>query len=172
MPNWRRRRRRKGRPPKIAVAVWHCWPPIRVKRASIRCGIATWPRSTRVSRRQKAPGGSRKEETETRQRQEFYKGKPLPDALKSQVGDNEREMQAQQATIVAKTKEKEEVRIRFAEEKKRYLELTGKKPAEAAGAAAPAPATIVVPPPPPAAPAVAPADKPAAAPADKPVEKK
>ena len=104
---------------------------------------------------------------------EFYKGKPLPDALKSQVGDNEREMQAQQATIAAKTKEKEEVRIRFAEEKKRYLELTGKKPAEAAGAAAPAPATIVVPPPPlPAATVVAPADKPTAAPADKPVEKK
>lgn len=87
---------------------------------------------------------------------EFYKGKPLPDALKSQIGDNEREMQAQQATIAAKTREKEEVRIRFAEEKKRYLELTGKKPAEAAGAAASAPAAIVVPPPP----------------ADKPVEKK
>jgi hypothetical protein len=101
---------------------------------------------------------------------EFYKGKPLPDSLKSQISDNEKELQVQQATIAAKTKEKEEVRIRFAEEKKRYLELTGKKPAEAGVAAASVPATIVVPPPAPAG-AAAPPPAPAA-PADKPVDKK
>ena len=96
---------------------------------------------------------------------EFYKGKPLPDSVKSQISDNDKEIQAHKKTIADKTKEKEEVRNRFADEKKRYLELTGKKAGEAAGAAAPAPVTIVVPPPAPAAPAPAAA----AAPADKPV---
>ena len=100
---------------------------------------------------------------------EFYKGKPLPDSLKSQILENDKEIQAQQATIAERTKDKEEVRIRFADEKKRYLELTGKKSAEPA-AAAPAPAAP--------APAAAPAATPAAAPASpaaaaaKPAEKK
>ncbi|MDP2823585.1 MAG: hypothetical protein Q8O52_13030 [Sulfuritalea sp.] len=93
---------------------------------------------------------------------EFYKGKPLPEQVKADIRDNEKEIKAQQDGVAAKTKEMEEVRSRFAEEKKRYLELTGKKAMESAPAAAPAPA-----PAPAAAPAAAPA--PAAA---KPAEKK
>lgn len=96
---------------------------------------------------------------------EFYKGKPLPDQVKAQIRDNEAEIKAQQAAVDAKVKEMEEVRTRFAEEKKRYLELTGKKSAEATPAAAPATA-------PAAAPAAPAAPAPAAAPAAKPAEKK
>jgi len=102
---------------------------------------------------------------------EFYKGKPLPEQVKADIRDNEKEIAAQQAALMAKTKEMEEVRIRFADEKKRYLELTGKKstdaaPAPGAAAASPAPAAA------PAAPSVAaPAAKPAA-PAAKTGEKK
>ena len=61
---------------------------------------------------------------------DFYKGKPLPDSLKSQLLESGKEIKAHQKTIESKTKEKEEVRNRFAEEKKRYLELTGKRPTE------------------------------------------
>jgi hypothetical protein len=97
---------------------------------------------------------------------EFYKGKPLPDSVKSQVLENDKEIQAHLTTIAEKTKEKDDVRIRFADEKKRYLELTGKKPGETAPAAAPAPEPAA------AAPVAAPAAvAPAAAPA-KSAEKK
>lgn len=113
---------------------------------------------------------------------EFYKGKPLPDSVKTQVRDNDKEIEAHQKTIADKTSEMEEVRKRFAEEKKRYLELTGKKSADAAApapaaapATAPAPAAAAV-----AAPASAGAPAPAApvapgtaaAPAAKPADKK
>lgn len=69
---------------------------------------------------------------------EFYKGKPLPDQVKADIRDNQKEIEAQQAAIAAKTKEMEDVRSRFAEEKKRYLELTGKKTMDVAPAAVPA----------------------------------
>ena len=88
---------------------------------------------------------------------EFYKGKILPEDVKAQVRDNEKEIAAQSAAVAAKIKEAEEVRARFEDERKRYLDLTGKKSTDAG--AAPAAAK-------PAAPATA-----AAAPA-KPAEKK
>lgn len=105
---------------------------------------------------------------------EFYKGKPLPEDVKAQVRDNEKEIAAQTAAVAAKAKEAEEVRAKFADERKRYLELTGKKPTDAA---APAAAPAAVPATPAAAPAVAPASTPAkpstpAAAAAKPAEKK
>jgi hypothetical protein len=84
---------------------------------------------------------------------EFYKGKALPAQVRAEIRENEKEIAAQQAAVAGKVKEAEEVRGRFAEERKRYLELTGKKATEAA-TPAPAPA---------AAPAATPA--PAAAPA-------
>ncbi|MCF8179306.1 MAG: hypothetical protein K9J74_12415 [Sulfuritalea sp.] len=58
---------------------------------------------------------------------EFYKGKPLPDSVKADFRDNDKEIKAQQAAVAAKLKEMDDVRERFADEKKRYLELTGKK---------------------------------------------
>lgn len=82
---------------------------------------------------------------------EFYKGKPVPDSLKRQIRENDKDIQAQQAAIAGKTKEKEEVKNRFTDEKKRYLELTGKKMDESSVAAAP----VVVPSAPAAEPAPA-----------------
>jgi hypothetical protein len=93
---------------------------------------------------------------------EFYKGKLLPDTVKAQVRENDKEIQAHQKTIADKTKEKEDVKNRFAEEKRRYLELTGKKGADAPASAAPASGSA---PAPAAAPTPAPAATPAAAPA-------
>lgn len=108
---------------------------------------------------------------------EFYKGKPLPEDVKAAVRENEKEIAAQTAGVAAKVKEADEVRAKFADERKRYLELTGKKPMEAAAPVG-APATpAAAPATPAAAPAVAPAAaqaKPAtpAAAAAKPAEKK
>lgn len=100
---------------------------------------------------------------------EFYKGKPLPEDVKAQVRDNEKEIAAQQSAIATKVKEADEVRAKFAEERKRYLELTGKKGAEPEPATPAIPRTVIpagvtAPPaaaPAPAAPAAVPADKPA-----------
>ncbi|MBI3093425.1 MAG: hypothetical protein HYY97_00975 [Rhodocyclales bacterium] len=99
---------------------------------------------------------------------EFYKGKALPEQVKADIRDNEKEIAAQKAAVAAKSKEMDEVRSRFADEKKRYLELTGKKPMEAApAAAAPAPAAAAEP----AAAAAAPTpSKPAAPSSKKPAE--
>ncbi|MBK9351847.1 MAG: hypothetical protein IPN05_17375 [Sulfuritalea sp.] len=106
------------------------------------------------------------EEEETRRRQGVLQGQAAARGAEGAGRRQRKGNRAQQATIGAKTKEKEEVRIRFAEEKKRYLELTGKKPADAAGAAPAAlPLAATPAPAPAAAPAVAPADKPAAPPA-------
>ncbi len=58
---------------------------------------------------------------------EFYKKKPLPNELKTQMKGNEIELQAQQAAMEAKLKEMEAVRTKFAEDKKRYIELMRRK---------------------------------------------
>ncbi|MDO8347072.1 MAG: hypothetical protein Q7S85_04165 [Rugosibacter sp.] len=77
---------------------------------------------------------------------EFYKKKPMPDQLKTLVRDNESELRSQQAAVNDRAKEMDEVRARFADEKKRYIELTGKQ-AAAPGAT---PATTPAPSPAPA----------------------
>lgn len=114
---------------------------------------------------------AKKKKVKLDQEKEFYKGKPMPDGVKAQVRENETEIKAQQAAVDGRVKEMEEIRGRFAEERKRYLELTGKKGEAAAPAAAAAPVAAA-----PAAPAVAPAPTPAPAPAPapaaKPAEKK
>lgn len=101
---------------------------------------------------------------------EFYKGKVLPEPVKAQIQDNVREIEAQKTAVAARMKEIDEVRTRFSEERKRYLELTGKKPADAASAAkspeakpdaAAAPAAAPASAPAPAAPPAAAAEKPA-----------
>jgi hypothetical protein len=105
---------------------------------------------------------------------EFYKGKALPEDVKASVRDNEKEIAAQSAAVAAKVKEAEEVRAKFAEERKRYLELTGKKSTEPAADAAPAAPAAGAPAPAaapaaakPAAPAATPVPAPAATPAKK-----
>lgn len=94
------------------------------------------------------------------QDKEFYKGKLLPEDVKAAIRDNEKEIAAQSAAVAVKVKEAADVRAKFEEERKRYLELTGKKAAEAT-AAAPATASTA----PAAAPAAPAAAAPAAAPA-------
>ncbi len=84
---------------------------------------------------------------------EFYKGKPLPEDVKAQVRDNEKEIAAQTAAVAAKLKEAAEVRARFEEERKRYQELTGKKSADAGAAPAASQATATAAAPTAAAPA-------------------
>lgn len=54
---------------------------------------------------------------------EFYKKKTVPPELTEQIKASEAEIKAQQNAIEAKKKEMEQVRIRFDDEKKRYLEL-------------------------------------------------
>ena len=55
---------------------------------------------------------------------EFYARKPVPAALKSQIKENEIEIQAQKKALDDKKKEVEAVRAKFEEERKRYLALT------------------------------------------------
>ncbi|TRZ68789.1 MAG: hypothetical protein D4S02_03200 [Rhodocyclaceae bacterium] len=54
---------------------------------------------------------------------EFYQKKPMPPELTEQIKASEAEIKAQQNAIEAKKQEMEQVRIRFDEEKKRYLDL-------------------------------------------------
>lgn len=93
---------------------------------------------------------------------EFYKGKAVPAEVKAQLRDNESEIKAQQTAVDTKAKEMDEVRAKFEEEKKRFLELKGKKPTADAATPPAAPAATTPAPPPPSA----------AAPAPKPAEKK
>jgi len=58
---------------------------------------------------------------------EFYKGKALPPQVKAQIRDNEAQIKAQQAAVASKLKEKDEIGVKYAEEKRRFIELTGKK---------------------------------------------
>jgi hypothetical protein len=54
---------------------------------------------------------------------EFYQKKPMPPELTEQIRASEAEIKAQQKAIEAKKQEMEQVRIRFDEERKRYLDL-------------------------------------------------
>lgn len=54
---------------------------------------------------------------------EFYMKKPAPGNLKEQVKINETELKTLQAAVEAKKQEMAQVTARFAEEKKRFLEL-------------------------------------------------
>jgi len=91
---------------------------------------------------------------------EFYKGKPMPDQLKAQLRENDKEIKAQAAAVDGRLKEMDDIRTRFGEERRRYLELTGKKPVEVAPPAVPTVENRAAEPPlaePPPAPAPAPA---------------
>lgn len=58
---------------------------------------------------------------------EFYKGKALPANVKGQIRDNDAQIKTQKDNVEARLKDKDDIRAKYAEEKKRYLELTGKK---------------------------------------------
>lgn len=55
---------------------------------------------------------------------EFYAKKPVPANLKSQIKENEIEIEAQQKAIEDRKKDIEATRARFEEDRKRYRELT------------------------------------------------
>ena len=85
---------------------------------------------------------AKKKKKKLESEKEFYKGKALPDSVKAEIRENEKEIKAQQAAVDGRAKELDEIRSRFAEERKRYLELTGKQSTEAVPAAAPAAAPV------------------------------
>lgn len=63
---------------------------------------------------------------------EFYRKKPMPAPLQSQIKDNDAELAAQQSAMDAKKQEMERIRARFEAEKQRYLDLIqGRTPAPA-----------------------------------------
>ncbi len=65
---------------------------------------------------------------------EFYKKKPMPQELSSEIKDNDLELSSQQAAVAARLKEMDAVRAKFAEERKRYLELVKSKGGARTGA--------------------------------------
>jgi hypothetical protein len=73
---------------------------------------------------------------------EFYKGKVMPAQVKMQIAEADTEIKAHQTAVAGRMKEMDDIRTKFAEEKRRYMELTGKKAAASATTpATPAPTT-------------------------------
>lgn len=68
-----------------------------------------------------------KEKQKLDREQAVNKGSLMPREIKARIRDNESELKAQQAAIDGYTKEMDEIRTRFADEKRRYLDVTGKK---------------------------------------------
>ncbi len=62
--------------------------------------------------------------TRLEQEAEFYKHKSLPPELAKGLKDVEAEITAQRGLLASKQQDLEAVRIRFVEEKKRYIEIT------------------------------------------------
>ena len=60
------------------------------------------------------------------QEKEFYQKKPMPALLKRQLEENERELATQQQVLAQKDTDIAAVRERYASDKQRYLQLTGK----------------------------------------------
>jgi len=69
-----------------------------------------------------------KEKLKLDREKDFYKKKPMPRDMKTRISDNDSELKAQQAAVDGYIKETDDIRARFADEKQRYLEVTGKKP--------------------------------------------
>lgn len=74
---------------------------------------------------------AQKKQPELAKEKEFYLKKPMPAQLKRQVEENEKEIAAQEATLKQKDADIEAVRVRFAEDKRRYQQLMGKSPSPA-----------------------------------------
>jgi hypothetical protein len=68
---------------------------------------------------------------------EFYLKRPMPETLKAQIRENDHELQAAQAIIEEKKQDLVALAARFAEERRRYLQLTTGKD----GTPPPAPAS-------------------------------
>jgi hypothetical protein len=62
------------------------------------------------------------------QEKEFYQKRPMPAQLKRQIEDNEAEIAAQQKALTQKDADIAATRERYANDKQRYLQLSGKAP--------------------------------------------
>lgn len=67
-----------------------------------------------------------KKRTKLEQEKEFYKKKPMPAALKTQIADNESEIEAQQKALQQKDVDIAAVKSRFDADKARYQQLSGR----------------------------------------------
>ena len=66
---------------------------------------------------------------------EFYKKKPRPADLKRRMDENEAALRAEQLLLQSKRDEVTQVNLKFDDDKKRYIELTGGSAPAAAGSA-------------------------------------
>lgn len=57
---------------------------------------------------------------------EFYQKTPVPAALKRQIKDSEDDVVASQATIANRRQDMDAIRVRFEEERRQYIKLTGR----------------------------------------------
>lgn len=62
------------------------------------------------------------------QEKEFYQKRPMPALLKRQIEENEREIATQQQALAQKDADIAATRERYAHDKQRYLQLSGKAP--------------------------------------------
>lgn len=62
------------------------------------------------------------------QEKEFYQKRPMPAQLKRQIEENEREIATQQQALTQKDADIAATRERYASDKQRYLQLSGKAP--------------------------------------------
>ena len=72
-----------------------------------------------------------KQKQQLQQELEFYAKKPVPPALKSQIKENELAIEALKRAIDDQKKDIEAARAKFEEDRRRYRELTGARPAAA-----------------------------------------
>jgi hypothetical protein len=66
-----------------------------------------------------------KQEQEYKQEEEFYKKKKMPVELKRKLDENEGALRAERLLLTSKKDEITQVNLKFDEDKKRYLELSG-----------------------------------------------
>jgi len=73
--------------------------------------------------------GAKKRRQELETEKEFYVKKPMPFKLKQEITNNEIEIKNQTSLLDAKKKEISRVNAKYDADKRRYIELTGGKPA-------------------------------------------
>jgi uncharacterized protein DUF4124 len=76
---------------------------------------------------EKTIAGAQKRRTELEQEKEFYVKKPMPGKLKQEIANNEIVIKNQTALLEAKKREIGVINGKYDEDKRRYVELTGKK---------------------------------------------
>ncbi|HYS58334.1 MAG TPA: DUF4124 domain-containing protein [Burkholderiales bacterium] len=73
--------------------------------------------------------GAQKRQQELEAEKEFYVKKPMPFKLKQEIANNEIQIRNQTVLLDAKKKEINTINAKYNEDRRRYIELTGGKPA-------------------------------------------